>query len=74
VVVTVSTSSVDIADFFKYVPLIVSNVGASCMRKDALLAKHHDVLLEKIEKGEIMTGKGLNQESSLPMPGDNRCA
>ena len=45
VVVTVSTSSADIADFVNYVPLIVNSVGASCMRKDALLAKHHDVLL-----------------------------
>ncbi|CAD6337319.1 unnamed protein product [Miscanthus lutarioriparius] len=72
VVVTVSTSSADIADFFNYVPLIVNNVGASCMRKDALLAKHHDVLLEKIENGEIMTGSGLNQESSLVRPGDTR--
>jgi hypothetical protein len=42
------------------------------MRKDALLAKHHDVLLEKIEKGEIMIGRGLNQESSLARPGDTR--
>ena len=72
VVVTVSTSSADIADFFNYIPLIINNVGASCMRKDALLAKHQDVLLEKIEKGEIMTGKGLNQESSLARPGDTR--
>jgi hypothetical protein len=72
VVVAVSTSSADIADFFNYVPLMVSNVGASCMRKDALLAKHHDVLLEKIEKGEIMTGRGLNQESSLARPEDTR--
>ncbi|CAD6205086.1 unnamed protein product [Miscanthus lutarioriparius] len=72
VVVAVSTSSADIADFFNYVPLIIHNVGASCMRKDALLAKHHDVLLEKIENGEIMTGSGLNQESSLARPGDTR--
>ncbi|XP_002453726.2 uncharacterized protein LOC8077754 [Sorghum bicolor] len=63
---------VNIADFFNYVPLIVTNVGASCMRKDALLAKHQDVLLKKIEKGEIMTGRGLNQESSLARPGDTR--
>jgi hypothetical protein len=45
VVVTVSTSV--IVDYFNYVPLIVNNVGASCMRKDVLLAKHHDLLLEK---------------------------
>jgi hypothetical protein len=30
------------------------------MRKDALLAKNHDVLLEKLESGEIISGKGLN--------------
>ena len=68
VVVSVSTSSADIADFFNYVPLIVNSVGASCMRK----AKHHDVLLKKIENGEIMTGRGLNQESSLARPRDTR--
>jgi hypothetical protein len=72
VVVTISTTSADIADFFNYIPLIVNTVGASCMRKDALLAKHHDVLLEKIENGEIMTGRGLNQESSLARPRDTR--
>jgi hypothetical protein len=72
VVVTISSSSADIVDVFNYVPLIVNIVGASCMRKDALLAKHRDVLLEKIENGEIMTGKGLNQESSLASLGDTR--
>ena len=72
VVVAVSTSTPAIADFFNYVPLIVNTVGASCMRKDALLAKHHDVLLEKLENGEITTRKGMNQESSLARPGDTR--
>ena len=42
------------------------------MRKDALLAKHHDLLLEKVENGEILTGKGLNQQCSLVRPGDTR--
>ncbi|KAJ1298816.1 hypothetical protein BS78_01G482600 [Paspalum vaginatum] len=59
-------------DFFNYVPLIVNTVGASCMRKDALLAKHHDVLLEKVENDEIITGRGLNHESNLARPGDTR--
>ena len=71
VVVTVATSTPAIADFFNYVSLIVNTVGASCMRKDALLAKHHDVLL-KLKSGEINTGKGLNQECSLARPGDTR--
>jgi len=72
VVVAVSTSTPAIADFFNYVPLIVNTVGASCMRKDILLAKHHDSLLEKLENCEIATGRGLNQESSLARPGDTR--
>ncbi|KAJ3697985.1 hypothetical protein LUZ61_001690 [Rhynchospora tenuis] len=72
VVVTVSTSTPAIADFFNYVPLIINTVGASCMRKDALLARQHDLLLEKVENGEILTGRGLNQESSLARPGDTR--
>jgi hypothetical protein len=72
VIVTVATSTPAIADFFNYVSLIVNTVGASCMRKDALLAKHHDVLLERLESGEIITGKGLNQECSLARPGDTR--
>src|SRR6185312_6246036 len=72
VVVTVSTSTPAIADFFNYVPLIVNTVGASCMRKDTLLAKHHDTLLQKVENSEILTGRGLNQECSLARPGDTR--
>jgi len=72
VVVTVATSTPAIADFFNYVPLIVNTIDASCMRKDALLAKHDDVLLEKLESGEIITGKGLNLECSLARPGDTR--
>ncbi|KAG2622341.1 hypothetical protein PVAP13_3NG269500 [Panicum virgatum] len=39
---------------------------------DALVAKYHDVLLEKLENGEITTGRGMNQESSLARPGDTR--
>ena len=72
VVVAVSTSTPAIVDFFNYVPLIVNTVGASYMRKDVLLAKHHDKLLEKVENCEIATGRGLNQESSLARPADTR--
>ena len=72
VVVAISTCTPAIADFFNYVPLIVNIVGASCMRKDVLFAKHHDNLLEKVENCEITTGRGLNQKSSLARPGDIR--
>ena len=72
VVVTVATFSQAIADFFNSIPLILNIASASCMRNDMLLAKHQDVLLEKIEKGEISTGRELNQESSLARLGDTR--
>lgn len=71
-VATVATSNSTIAYFFNYVPLIVNTVSASCMRNIVLLAKHQDVLLKNIEKGEISTAKGLNQKSSLARAGDTR--
>ncbi|XP_010230059.1 zinc finger MYM-type protein 1 [Brachypodium distachyon] len=61
-----------ISDFFNHVPLIVTQVSASCKRKDTLIAKHQDVLLEKLENGKISSGKGLHQESGLARPGDTR--
>ena len=72
VVVTVASCSRAIADFFNYVPLIVTAVSASCKRKDALIEKHHDILLEKLENGLISAGRGLHQESGLARPGDTR--
>jgi hypothetical protein len=72
VVVTVAKCSKCIAEFFNQVPLIVNQVSASCKRKDALIAKHQDVLLEKLENGKILSGKGLHQESGLARPGDTR--
>lgn len=72
VVVTVAKCSKCISDFFNHVPLIVTQVSASCKRKDTLIAKHQDVLLEKLENGKISSGKGLHQESGLARPGDTR--
>lgn len=37
VVVSVASCSKAIADFFNYVPLIVTTVGSSCKRKDTLI-------------------------------------
>ena len=71
-VVTVSSSSKPIGDFFNYIPLIVNTVSASCKRKDALIEKHREVLLEKVENGLVLTGIGLHQETSLARPGDTR--
>lgn len=72
VVVTVAQCSPAIANFVNIIPLIVTQVGSSCKRKDALLAKHQDELLELLENGMISVGTGLHQESSITRPGDTR--
>uniref|UniRef100_A0A8I6XCG7 DUF4371 domain-containing protein n=1 Tax=Hordeum vulgare subsp. vulgare TaxID=112509 RepID=A0A8I6XCG7_HORVV len=73
VVVTVAQCSPAIADFFNYIPLIVTQVCSSCKRKDALLVKHQDELLDLMENGKISAGTGLHQESSITRPRDTRC-
>ncbi|XBI03917.1 hypothetical protein VPH35_132281 [Triticum aestivum] len=45
---------------------------SSCKRKDKLLDKQKEDLLDKIERGEMPTGRGKNQETSLVRPGDTR--
>lgn len=72
VVVTVAQCCPVIADFFNYLPLIVTQVCSSCKRKDALLAEHQDDLLEQMENGKISSGTGLHQETSLARPGATR--
>ncbi|XP_051222060.2 uncharacterized protein [Lolium perenne] len=59
-------------DFFDDVKEIANLSSSSCRRKDILLDKHKEILLSKIKKGEMPTGRGENQETSLCRPGDTR--
>jgi hypothetical protein len=72
VVVAVTSCCSCINDFFDDVAQIVTTTSASCKRNDVLLAKHLDNLLDKLESGEISSGRGQNQETSLARPGDTR--
>jgi hypothetical protein len=54
------------------VTLIVNNTSASCKRKDLLLHKHRLTLLSKLDSGEISSGRGKQQETSLARQGDTR--
>ncbi|XP_039133781.1 zinc finger MYM-type protein 1-like [Dioscorea cayenensis subsp. rotundata] len=72
VVVSVAKGILAISDFFNYVTMIVNIVGASCKMRDVLLQKHHDKIVEKLEKGEIFSGRGKHQETNLARPGDTR--
>ncbi|KAH7655918.1 Ribonuclease H-like protein [Dioscorea alata] len=72
VVVSVAKGILAISDFFHYVTMIVNIVGASCKRRDVLLQNHHDKIVEKLERGEIFSGRGQHQETNLARPGDTR--
>ncbi|KAI5648574.1 hypothetical protein M9H77_34579 [Catharanthus roseus] len=72
VLVTTTKKNGHVCTFFEYLAMIVNVVGASCKRKDVVLQKHHDDLVKRIESGEVATGKGKNEETSLARPGDTR--
>ncbi|WVZ88445.1 hypothetical protein U9M48_034965 [Paspalum notatum var. saurae] len=59
-------------DFFDYVNMMVSSTSASCRRKDLLVDNHHTIISNKLESGEISSGRGQHQETSLSRPGDKR--
>ena len=61
VVVAVSTCCSSFSDFFNYVGLIVTSTSLSYRRKDSLIAYHLNTILEKLDSGEIFSGKGKHQ-------------
>ena len=72
VVVNVARNHRAVSDFFSVVSLIVNACGGSCKRMDQLRQIEHDHMVERLESGEISSGRGLNQETSLCRPGDTR--
>ena len=57
--VVVSVASIaccqSVHDFFEYIQLIVSTTSSCCERRDALRAKEHESIIEKLERGEFIT-------------------
>ncbi|XP_044947685.1 zinc finger MYM-type protein 1-like [Hordeum vulgare subsp. vulgare] len=73
VVVAVASSSCSyIHDFFEYVSLIVTATTSSCKKMEMLVEESHKDILKRLERGEISTGRGLHQQTSLARPGDTR--
>jgi hypothetical protein len=74
VVVSVASSVCcqSVHDFFEYIQLIVSTTSSSCKRRGALREKEHESIIEKLERGEFITGKGLHQATNLARRGDTR--
>ncbi|XP_042055756.1 zinc finger MYM-type protein 1-like [Salvia splendens] len=72
IIVAVAKGIRVVKDVFSYVSMIVNMVGASCKRKDQLRQLQHDRLVEQLNDGELISGRGKNQETSLVRPGDTR--
>jgi len=50
----------------------VTSASSSCKRKDKLLAKHREDILERLDSGEIFSGKGKHQSTNLVRAGETR--
>ena len=70
--VAVAKKNIDIASFFATANSVVNHVGASCKRRDLLRGQLQEELVIAFENDCLITGRGLNQETSLKRAGDTR--
>ncbi|XP_037492202.1 uncharacterized protein LOC105629525 [Jatropha curcas] len=63
--VVVTKNHVQIALLFNLVSSLLNMVGASCKGKDPLHEKQFSKIVEELKNGEISSGRGLYQETSL---------
>ncbi|PIA59014.1 hypothetical protein AQUCO_00400101v1 [Aquilegia coerulea] len=61
-----------IALLFNLTSNALNIVGVSCKRRDLLREKHVSKVIQKIRSGDILSGQGLNQETTLKRSGDTR--
>ena len=72
VIVAVCKTNRYTCDLFVTLAMIVNTCGSSCKRSDELRQKEHERRVERLENGEITSGTGKNQDTSLHRPGDTR--
>ncbi|CAL8161455.1 unnamed protein product [Prunus armeniaca] len=70
--VAVAKKNIDVNSFFTTANSLVNVVGASCKRRDALRAQYQEELVRAFEEDCLITGRGLNQETTLKRAGDTR--
>ncbi|XP_042460471.1 zinc finger MYM-type protein 1-like [Zingiber officinale] len=72
VIVAVAQENQYVCDFMWIVGSVVNTSASSCKRADKLRQLEHDKKVKLLERGEISSGIGLNQETSLARPGDTQ--
>ncbi|KRH32516.1 hypothetical protein GLYMA_10G055700v4 [Glycine max] len=70
--VVVAKNHIQVASLFNFVSTLLNVVGGSCKRHDMLREKQINYVREALGKGEIPSGQGLNQETSLKRAIDTR--
>ncbi|XP_057495678.1 uncharacterized protein LOC130780676 [Actinidia eriantha] len=70
--VAVAKNHIHIATLFNLLSNIVNVVGASCKHRNILKEKQAAKVIEALKNGEISSGQGLNQESTLIRASDTR--
>ncbi|XP_070675756.1 uncharacterized protein [Malus domestica] len=70
--VAVAKKNIDIVSFFATANSVVNHVGASCKRHDLLRQQLQEELMIAFENDCLITGRGLNQETSLKRAGGTR--
>nr|XP_023907800.1 zinc finger MYM-type protein 1-like [Quercus suber] len=70
--VAIANKHTNIAEFFSLVSKIVTIVGASCKRQEFLRNAQLAKITEALNMGELESGQGLNQETSLKRASDTR--
>ncbi|KAL7588201.1 hypothetical protein Lser_V15G38926 [Lactuca serriola] len=72
VVVAVAKKHDGVSDFFEQISLVVNVVCASCKRKDLLREQARERVQKGLCSGELETGRGLNQKTTLVRAGETR--
>ncbi|KAL5540784.1 hypothetical protein UlMin_042397 [Ulmus minor] len=70
--IAVAKKHTQIELFFSSIASVVNVVGASAKRSDILQDKQGIIIAEALQNGEISSGRGLNQHTSLKRFGDTR--
>ncbi|CAN6586744.1 unnamed protein product [Malus baccata var. baccata] len=70
--VAIAKKNIDIAFFFATANSVVNHVGAYCKRRDLFRGQLQEELVNAFENDCLITGQGLNQETSLKRAGDTR--
>eukprot|EP00258_Populus_trichocarpa_P045430 XP_024461449.1 zinc finger MYM-type protein 1 [Populus trichocarpa] len=70
--VAVTKKHNEVGDVFNFISSIINIVGASCKRMEVIREKQYARNIKGLENGEISSGRGLNQETSLRRYGDTR--